>query len=71
MKVFRFNSFSGFSSRFLVYYGPWWRHVNDYHALEDQICFVSYEDLLTVCEKINFMKNLFSICRIFVQRFVE
>ncbi|CAF1444703.1 unnamed protein product [Adineta steineri] len=30
-----------------VYYGPWWKHVNDYHALNDQIFFVSYEDLLT------------------------
>lgn len=32
----------------IVYYGPWWRHVNDYHELEESIFFVSYEELLTV-----------------------
>ena len=31
-----------------VYYAPWWNHVNDYESLKDSICFIAYEDLLTV-----------------------
>ncbi|CAF3355636.1 unnamed protein product [Rotaria socialis] len=30
-----------------VYYAPWWRHLNDYHSLNDSIFCVAYEDLLT------------------------
>ena len=33
---------------FVVYYAPWWRHLNDYFQIDDRICCVSYEDLLTV-----------------------
>ena len=34
-----------------IYYAPWWKHVNDYHSIQDKIFFVSYEELLTVCWK--------------------
>jgi hypothetical protein len=34
-----------------VYYAPWSQHINDYHSMGSAICFVAYEDLLTVSER--------------------